>query len=179
MEPGLVLEHFDQLPALELAEWAAFLNLHTISHLGFALFVVSVEFGGFLDDLAEFWVRYATDHGNNDGFIHAGGRDNANALFAATTLFGSGGSICCIAHNEIVLVWRLLGGGSGLLARKNRFDFGNGATEVFDPCGVFQNATLLLNAEIHDLMLHVGAAEQKFSCALVAEFLDFHNDRKG
>lgn len=68
---------------------------------------------------------------------------------------------------------RLLGDGT-----ENRFDFGDPTAEVLDPGGVFQLATLLLNAEIEDLVLHVGAAHGKFSRGLVAEFLNFHREGK-
>ena len=172
----LMLEDFHENPALQFAERAAFLHLHAIAHLGFTLFIMGIELGRLLDDFAEFGVGDPADYGDHDGLVHAGGSDNSDTLFAATALVGGfGGWVSGLFAHRIKRVGQGLVGGSRVtMIGENGFNAGNGTAQVLDAGGVLHLAAFLLQAEVHDLVLHVGATGDEFSRGGVKEFLDFH-----
>ena len=141
-----------------------------------AFFVVGVELGRLLDDLAEFGVGDAADDGDHDGLVHAGGSDDSDTLLAATALVGGfrGWGSGLFAHRLGRVGQGLFGGGRVTMIGENGLDAGDGAAQVLDTGGVLHLAAFLLKAEVHDLMLHVGAAGDEFCRSGIEEFLDFH-----
>ena len=167
---SLVLEDFHEDPALQFAERAAFLHLDAIAHLGFTFFVVGVELGRLLDDLAEFGVGDAADDGDHDGLVHAGGGDDSDTLVGGFRGGGSG----LFAHKLGRVGQGLFGGDRVTMIGENGLDAGDGAAQVLEAGGVLHLAAFLLQAEVHDLVLHVGAAGDEFCRSGIEEFLDFH-----
>jgi hypothetical protein len=76
-----MFEHFDQLPALQTAQWPGFFHSNEISNRALIVSIVRVKLFGSLDDLTKLWMRYPTNNGDDDRLIHFVGYDLADPSF--------------------------------------------------------------------------------------------------
>ena len=82
----LVGENLDEAPPLEFAQRTGFHDADTLSFLGFALFIMRIEFGRALDDLFKLRVGHTADDFDHEGLVHFVGNDHADAGFTEVDL---------------------------------------------------------------------------------------------
>src|SRR4029077_11843588 len=78
----LRLKHFQQTPALELAQRTRFHDAHHVARFCLLLLIVRVKLFHLLDDLAELRMRHARDRPHHDRLVHATRNHFAGARLA-------------------------------------------------------------------------------------------------
>src|SRR6267378_4347956 len=78
----LLLNHFQQTPALEFAQRARFHDAHHVAGFCFVLLIVRVKLSHLLNDLAELRMRHARDRPHHDRLVHATRNHFAGARLA-------------------------------------------------------------------------------------------------